>query len=369
MATIRRESGTYGWVMTDVTQTSCTEDPVTISIPQSRSYLLSIGESTKDFRRRQRKGELIPMKMWHQLSIRGEISGSYSAGAIDGSWCDNVLSYPPYGWPAVNLSNEELEELLPRGIGADLVQAAAARIYSRGWDSLTFIAELDKTVAMFRNLVKRVITLVAKGRFFDLWLEGRYGWRTLIYDMQDIEKAISNLDDKKTRFKAAPHETYEEETNEESLVSSYYGMGEVVLSTTKHLRVSVRGTVVADLIPPNMSFNPVVTAWEVVPYSFVIDWILNIGRWIEALSFLAITSNYTACEGYEVRVNMTHTSTSQNPTAGHYFNWQGVAQCEYVLTKRVPTSVSTRPRFTLNLDRWKIVDLIGLLVQLIQRGK
>jgi hypothetical protein len=47
--------------------------------------------------------------------------------------------------------------------------------------------------------------------------------------------------------------------------------------------------------------NPLLIAWEVVPYSFVVDWVLPVGTWLESLdALLGYQSAWTSITTYNL---------------------------------------------------------------------
>jgi hypothetical protein len=240
-----------------------------------------------------------------------------------------------------------------------MVQAAAANIYSRGHDTLTFLAELHKVRDMVRGFLPRLISCLTRGRIDQIWLEGRYGWRTLIYDIQDIHDALQNFDEKRKRYSERVGRTYRStdvvqyQTNWTS--STHY------FTQTTNWEIGVRGAVTADISPPRWSFNPITTAWELLTLSFVVDWIINVGQALEAMSFIALSSDYEAAGGYFVKAERTLVldNTDWNDT---FSGTAGQSSfCTRTFTLRRPTSVPSTPSISVNLDLFKIADLVAII--------
>jgi hypothetical protein len=130
------------------------------------------------------------------------------------------------------------------------------------------------------------------------------------------------------------------------------------------ISLGLRGSVAADIEPPKLTANPFLTYWEVTRLSFVVDWIVNIGQWLSALSFLALQTNYTAAGGIMLTYDKTHTITSvakPNYQLNASSTRQVASKVEYVV--RSPTSIPSLPQLKLRLDAAKVVDLAALIAQ------
>jgi hypothetical protein len=244
------------------------------------------------------------------------------------------------------------------------VQKAASTIYTSGWDAATFIAEITQQLRMLSRVGKKLANLSQgrkPGELFDLWLEGSYGWRTLMYDIRDLQPALSAAKDRRTRYRQTCGFTTTGNWNE-----SYMSGSDIVdeISNDISWTINMRGTVVADIDVPTFQFNPVTTAWEVTKLSFVIDWLLNVGQALEAASFLLAVKDYKACGGYKIdfnltgsRVHVSHESYLSNVTSDGTWNATATAIC------RVPMTVSASPHMKLRLDGYKVIDLLALIAQ------
>lgn len=288
-------------------------------------------------------------------------------------WCDGSNSRR-HRWdnfyvsalPAIQSLDEGFfDAMLPDLDLEYYVQQAAAAIYSSGWDAATFLAEISQLRRMLSGVGKKIDNL-SQGRrpdeLYNLWLEGRYGWRTLMYDIRDLHEVLSQANERRSRYR---------EQKGASLSGTYYDSSVVTSSNLVHLdevsvswSVNVRGTVVSDIEVPDFQFNPVTTAWEVTRLSFVVDWLLNVGQALEAASFLLKSKHHVAGGGFRADFSLTGTRTHQSANFGRVvYNNTGNWQAEATLIERVPMTVSALPRMKLRLDEYKIIDLIALVAQ------
>lgn len=324
------------------------------------SYM--VGFAIPGYHKLKREGKLLPSTPWTQATRLGSAEGSVSIAAKT-----SVNNWTGPGWHMWGDNFLPSFEGVLDGVQADVdldyfVQAAAARIYSSGWDALTFASELHKVVAMFRKMRKRLLKTIATGRFDKLWLEGRYGWRTLLYDVKDLQKVLSTLDSSRSRFTERVGTSFvkvDEATNPISLTAALIGESATI---TKTWNVSVRGTVTADIVPPKFQFDGIRTAWELTTFSFVIDWFVNVGQFIESMSFLALATNYTAASGLQIDytesgyVNPGTVDTVTYYSASASGNYSGTVSGVH----RNPALVSRVPQLKVNLDTAKLLDLVAL---------
>jgi hypothetical protein len=247
------------------------------------------------------------------------------------------------------------------------VQAAAASVYD-SFDALTFLAELKQCINMFAGLGQKLIRLMRlkpAGQPWDLWLEGRYGWRVLIRDLEGLDRALRHV---KAASPFAKGQSREIDTFVE--LSTVGSMDEGLTAAINFIdtyTVSVRATAVAKVTVPKFSFNPLVTAWELLRFSFVIDWFFSVGNALKALSVIFLSNQHQASYGYSIKCVRETTlqvlSTEPGYTWDRQLNAGGTAE----LVERVPSSVSVLPRLQLNLNVEKVIDILALLAQAFTR--
>jgi hypothetical protein len=359
-------------------------------------YDVYYGRDLPNYHKRKAAGELLPFttykKVTHRLSTEASFQSNYVSGANTyNNYFTSNNKYPflpaktqgagAFDTPGV-ISNC-LGWLTERGIDPTYyVQAAASKLYSRGWDAATFFAELSKTVELvagaardFHKLLtsfdewhKRFLTdqTVRQNAsvLLQQWLEARYGWRLLLYDIEDISKFIKDLD-KKTRARNKDHVGMEFSWTDDLSTVNEFGSSYQTYTDTRSVTANVRGSIIADFVPSKVIVNPFLTGWEVIPYSFVIDWFYGVGQALEALSFITLNDYYTSCYGISVQVERSG-SLDCTWKAG----WSGTAVQEvrqsYEYLIRHPTPVSALPFFQNKFDWAKGIDLLGLIDGLLR---
>jgi hypothetical protein len=327
-----------------------------------------IGYDHPNFHLRVKRGELLCKTPFWKTSRTGSVSGGYYVAHIvgpdtyesigSGEFCRNGDSWARDLQTIYDSHIPELEK--------SLVQKAAAKIMSQSHDTLTFLAELTDIKKLFTGCVSKLLRLKLPEKVTDvtnLWLEARYAWRTTIMDLQSLNDAIMRLgDEQKKRYSKSARTVYEDSIASYTPYSD--ASGEFSTEMVDELKIEQVGSVTADISIPEFSFNPVVTAWEIVPYSFVIDWLLNVGQAIIAASFLTLNQHYAASIGYKVTMITTksYSVINWNPSYSGGVDWQG--SCTNVVKYRHPCEVpyTPYPRFAINLS--KIMDLLSMLAQL-----
>lgn len=276
---------------------------------------------------------------------------------------------------------------------SQLLTSALAEARQAGLDVATMLAEYNKTLGLIADFalnIRRRASKILKKRniktyreFLDAWMEYRYGWRILYYDLVAIQESISILDGSKDmprRFTS-----YDENTN--SVYSAYstpapyiivpngdYAIkkrmdGKVTGHLTRRDEVvrSVRaGVGMKYLVDLPGSFDPLMTAWEIVPFSFIADWFINIGDTIGAFSpFGRGQVSWAFVTKTEYRLSTTQGYlTSSQPTGGNSVTITSgdiFAKAGHIVTTRVPVEPEFDLSFRFNVDFPKIIDLTSIV--------
>lgn len=215
----------------------------------------------------------------------------------------------PMSWDET-ITNEEIDSMsLPHyggtsSVDYDTLEEAVNTVKSRvigdsyqQWDALTSAAEFSKSLKTVTRLIKAVsrplqtINTIIRANKLEtsrqvkevssVWLEYRYGIRPIIFELQDMLKliALSGFAFKTSRS------TKMLDFNNEIIPPDVHCTYDEFIDT---IRVGAVGKArygsAATRVFNQTSFNVAKTAWELVPYSFVVDWFVNVGDWIESRS-------------------------------------------------------------------------------------
>lgn len=358
----------------------------------ARTWSSMSGFKIPGFNALKRSGRLLPVTPFNQIFWEG--SGETNAITfrydIPGYWNQYIYTAPLslFDTGMVILSGGEGAEILNSLNIPYMVQAAAAQVYEQSHDVLTSLAEAPQTINMFRSLVRDLFRLYKTGirraikilgnkgtraqvlLLASRWLEGRYGWRTLIYEIESFHKAYTKTETDRNRFKRRV--TNSGDTSDTwsvafpSLTSAYYTASvDHVLS----VNVTARGHYLADISLKRFSANPLITGWELVNFSFVIDWFVDVGQALSALSAEANATQSISWYGYETRASLQSTLS----VVGNYPEFTTAGTCSYeqevTLQVRELTNLSVSPIAAVRLSPLKGLDLLALMLQQMKNWK
>lgn len=119
----------------------------------------------------------------------------------------------------------------------------------------------------------------------DGWLQYKYGWKPLvdsIYGYQELLKDDWEVN-RVINARGTQRFDYSKVVSDgQGGEHEYFGYG----GYTTHYRASVKRPALGELNALG-ALNPVSVAWEVIPYSFVVDWFVPVGDVLEAYSSIA----------------------------------------------------------------------------------
>jgi hypothetical protein len=178
-----------------------------------------------------------------------------------------------------------------------------------------------------------------------MWLELQYGWKPLLSDMYG---AVTRLHQRveegyPIRARASSTETVKR------TVKDGWTAGIVLYDVTQVQRNRVKYLVdywVDSTLPANLNdwglTNPLEVIWELVPYSFVVDWFIPVGDFLSTFdAYLGVTFK----QGFEVIIKECQSVAVYKPTPdifGRKYTARGVDSCKHaVYTRNV---LSTFPR-------------------------
>lgn len=265
---------------------------------------------------------------------------------------------------------------------------ALSKAKAPDFDALTFAAEFKQTASLLAGTYKRLFRFTEKiarraarrqrrksirrkapfdskkalSDFGQLWLEARYGWRPLLYDIEDILKVLKHksqtgISRRSYRYTVPISDIPPPETGEYPGVITY----STQKSKTGECRIRAVVFHKSDMSP--IGANPILTIWEVTKYSFVIDWFIDIGGWLQA-----VTPRIGYNElGVSVSWAAEYTDTCVT-TLGTSAPWNNgyAPQTLTRVSKRYERSEYSGlplPSIHINLNKFKVVDLIFLVLQ------
>lgn len=189
----------------------------------------------------------------------------------------------------------------------------------------------------------------------DQWLAYRFGWAPLMSDLWNLRSAVlSSLEEQKSELSVYRNVSEPRELRWENTNYSYRSDMVDGLQTKYWFRVddeTIQGL-------NALGFqNPLSLAWELAPYSFVVDWFFGVSNFLSGLS---APLGLTCTRGYETYYTKGTIHVSDPdidgmiPAKAKVFNFQ-----------RVPQSIFPRPtpRVRLGLDTNQVATSVALLSQ------
>lgn len=196
------------------------------------------------------------------------------------------------------------------------------------------------------------------------WLELQYGWKPLLSDVFGAAEALSKQPRSDWRVTAKAHKT-----DNRKFVKEFTDAGCSVCVAQVEDGTFAR----IDALPDNdltMSLsslgitNPLLIAWELTPLSFVADWALNMGSWLDSLDALLGYSNVTVSKSSFVRGIWVDTgasgSSSTSSYRGNFVGTQRVVEVRRTPSFGVPTAF---PRFKDPRSLGHMANGLALLTQ------
>lgn len=206
-------------------------------------------------------------------------------------------------FPESDAINKAIESLKGKVVSELAAQLDALTTLAEGKESVETIVSLvsdaigilrnwRKSIERFERLRESILRDRRKGyldalkdldkRFRDEWMRYRYGIMPLIMTVEDTLNLISDRAKVFKKVKSVEVINLSEESLPSPTANSfYYKMnGSVKVTAIGKARFKNQ----KERLINQVQLNPFATAWELIPYSFVVDWFLNIGDVIVAWS-------------------------------------------------------------------------------------
>lgn len=261
-----------------------------------------------------------------------------------------------------------------------------SRLYDRirgSADLAVDLAEISQTKAMMAKTVKglasftSVLSKMRRMRVSDAsnaYLEWTYGWKPLASSIYETGKQLRAqlLQPQRSKLTIEVSKT----DFDKSTDSIAYLPGvkiDTVYETSQRVRIVTNwklGNDMNEAIASFTSLNPVAVAWELVPYSFVVDWAVDIGGYLRNLESAALY-NGTFLNGYITRTvqkkgrSVLHGNFT---SAGQSTSYQGRASSYTRRKSRGPLTEApfpVIPSFDLQLSFDRLTSGVALAYQAI----
>lgn len=298
-------------------------------------------------------------------------------GTCGGNPCHVPLSYDGFCVsPALDPDGGFVPDIAPSwsDVNTDALIIAAMADISPDLDVLTTFLEGRQTIEMIvnaRNDAKRLIRQARRGGFHtakaaaDAWLAWRYGWRILGYDISAIYEFIKRPYQNvivEGRAGTSLHTSESISSTNQWNSASFETNHEVTCDAS--FRANVVGVYNGKTL--NVTVNPLITAWELVPFSFVADWFVNIGDVLSAWQVRLSVQEMHISLGQKLLVEVNGRREAVGAgKAGDQFTGQtgaAVSHETYELKSRVPGYQPLLvPSIDVNLTWPRVLDAAAFL--------
>lgn len=268
--------------------------------------------------------------------------------------------------------------------------SAKAGIAEPTVQGLLELAEFNKTARLLRapvgkldQLIRNIDQTRLRGRFSrlkslkefvsDNWLKYRYGFTPLVMTTNEILHGNLSVDSRPRRYTSRGFASNNATTTDTTTTPGSYWDVENAIHV--HTKVDIRAGVLYEHAFTKFDrfgirvYDVPAIAWELIPFSFVLDWFVNTGTLFRAVSPKANTN---------VLAQWTTTRTSVTKTYNYNGSWNGVGGTEVippsgkytytrVQTARLPgieTGLALRLheiRFEKSIDWIHLADLFALM--------
>lgn len=416
-----RTSGSIAYQMSGYeTHTYCTGGTTNYS---NAGLRYSIGEKKTmndyvipGFHRRRAAGEVFS----NIMSSVKETHGGSNNSSWSIAWTGNNPCDPGAPWIKTMAGNhprglslsagagcvfDPWRELESRGSETIAGTKAWADIKSPEIQGMVFAAELGKTLRMVKRPLENLIRFIRLSVMADRkrilnwkqhtaaygkqalllnqfimseWLRYRYGIMPLLYDIQGIMRLANKLEVPVRRTARGSAKFSSGQLTASSPQGESYFSG--TLTTSRTVDVNVRAGVlyehqasISNRMGYELSQLPS-TIYELVPYSFVLDWAVNLGDYIQAMEpkvDVKVLASWTTVEVIDknVGVLLAYPKTVQNYATTGSINTTSTR--DIVTKTRVPKVsvglVNLTKSWDINLarDQKRILDSVALLTGLL----
>jgi hypothetical protein len=272
--------------------------------------------------------------------------------------------------------------------GQPAINQAFSSMHEAEFDLPLLLAEGRKTVAHLALTAQRLAKLVkslkngtfilgskkvlskaikdlptSSKEFSKLWLEARYAWRPLLMDAESAIRYFSKESSMSPRrtFRGGQYDLQTLGVNQTFTESgfSYKFIGDLTVDKSVRAGVLTEIDLGLESLRELGAFNQFGTAWELVPFSFVVDWFIDVKGILSTLNVnpcikaLGSWATYTTEKQFSGVVEITHTSSGQKRSVNFSLKTRSCKRDVNVSTNFINLDV--------NLDVYKLTDALALL--------
>jgi len=283
----------------------------------------------------------------------------------------NVAVFVGEGKQVVNLFGNTIQRITKGGRAlsrGDFVGAAQA------FGGVTLPPAMRGTAGRnFSRQIQREPRAQYRQAFANAWLELQYGWKPLLSDLYGACEFHANQQWRVPRMReTSVQSNHKEWTDGGSLGPDFDKLIVYSLDTTVRYTIYFSETDAQPLAALGL-VNPLAVAWELVPYSFVVDWFIPVGTYLTQLGATSGLQFIKGCKTVFIRANATATYSGKSYNVGDwsYRNYDSTREsvqrisCSRTALGSFPSPAI--PRFKSPYSHLHAANAIALLQQVFKR--
>lgn len=340
------------------------------------------GVNTPNFKIRQKEGGFLPLQPYMRFDFKEtRTPGTYGGIRRIPKTGTATLQYQYDSFGTIACSGMADNAVVAQGVALTLAekvniialqQSAFAGLLPE-LDVLTSLVEINSTIDMLlkaRSDARKLILQALRGgkhtvrAALDAWLAWRYGWNTLMMDINAAAEAFETPMRSKILTSRSGTSVSDDKMNIVHIAGNFAQFDVV---TTIHSDVSIRVNAAAEyeMRSLNALASIPMTMWETIPFSFVADWFVSAGDAIGAWQALVSAKSYASSLGIKMTQTASANVNNVSPGRDPYITsaWaSGKSTSKSTTNLRSPMGTpSFIPRLRVELNSKRILDAAALL--------
>jgi hypothetical protein len=238
-------------------------------------------------------------------------------------------------------------------INYDYLSQSALAGLDDTWDALTFFGELKDVRRLFTNIVWRfnqtLLDLASRRTFAkgvaDAYIEKAFGWDPLIRDLDSISRFLTAGREKRAFYRQT--RSLGASFTETSVVQHTQNEYKGTWTCTHTASLSARSFALSRIAAPVARFDIPSTLWELTSFSWLVDYIYDIGRSLDSIAAYNNHPDVILGSGYMLTIESVGSfdCTMQPGWTGYLSAFSATRE---VIKSRWPQTASIAPHYTFS---------------------